>query len=51
MDCLVTFSASIEEAGAVVEYLSAYVVPADIEDHLEAETSFEVTCLEPVEER
>lgn len=49
MDCLSGFEVSLEEVGAEVSYLWEYVTPQDIADHIESETSFSVTCQEPVE--
>jgi copper chaperone CopZ len=49
MDCLVSYSVSLEESGATVEYLSDYVTSQDIADQIESDTSFEVTCQEPTQ--
>jgi hypothetical protein len=39
MECIVSFSVSLKEVGATVQYLNKYISPGDIEEHLESETS------------
>jgi copper chaperone CopZ len=49
VDCLVSFTVSLEESGATVEYLKDYVSTQELADQIEGGTSFDVTCQEPVE--
>ncbi len=41
--------ASLSDAGARVEYLTGYLTPDEIIAHLEAETTYTVSCQEDVE--
>ena len=49
MECVVGFRVSLENQGASVLYLEDKVSPQDIADHVEAQTPFEVTCMESTE--